>query len=172
MMQGKIKKVISSNLIFFLVVLIGAFVIYIINPTLAEEAFSQFFSLLKKIGPILLFVFALVFAFNLFINPKVIAKYMGSEKGFSGWLISIAAGIMSMGNIYIWYPLLADLREKGMKDSLIVTFLYNRSIKLPLVPFIIHYFGLPFMIILTVYIVIFSIINGLLVDKLITFKRA
>jgi len=170
-MKNQIKKIISGNFTFFLIVLIGSLVVYFINPTLVGEVFSVFFSLLRKITPILLFVFALIFAFNLFIKPKVVAKYLGNEKGFTGWLVSIAGGIISMGAIYMWYPLLADLREKGMKDSLIVAFLYNRSIKIPLLPFLVHYFGLVFTITVTVYMIIFSIINGILVDKIINTNK-
>jgi len=63
------------------------------------------------------------------------------------------------------------LKEKGMKDSFIATFLYNRAVKIPLMPMMIFYFGISFTAILTIYIVIFSIINGFCVDKLLLEKR-
>ena len=47
----------------------------------------------------------------------------------------------------MWYPFLADLKDKGIKNPLIVTFLYNRAVKLPLIPVMIYYFGLKFVII-------------------------
>jgi len=71
----------------------------------------------------------------------------------------------------MWYPLLADLKEKGMKNSLIATFLYNRAIKIPLIPITIYYFGIKLTIILTIYMIIFSIINGILVGKSLTLKK-
>lgn len=170
-MISQVRKIISGNFTFFLLTIIGSLVVYFITPGLATEVFSVFLSLLAKIAPILLFVFLLIFAFNLFVKPKTVTKYLGSEKGLTGWLVSIAGGIISMGAIYMWYPLLADLREKGMKDSLVVAFLYNRAIKIPLLPFLVHYFGLAFTIIMTVYMIIFSVINGFVVDKIINLKK-
>ncbi len=170
-MISQVKRIISGNFAFFFVVLLGSLVVYFVNPALTGEAFSVFFSLLVKVLPILLFVFALIFIFDLFIKPKAVVKYLGTEKGFTGWLVSIAGGIISMGAIYMWYPLLAELREKGMKDSLIVAFLYNRAIKIPLLPFLIHYFGLIFTIVITAYMIIFSVINGFVVDKILNIKK-
>jgi len=95
----------------------------------------------------------------------------GKGAGVKGWLIAIFGGILSTGPIYLWYPLLSDLKEKGMKDSFIATFLYNRAVKIPLMPMMIFYFGISFTAILTIYIVIFSIINGFCVDKLLLEKR-
>ena len=85
-------------------------------------------------------------------------------------MIAIFGGIISTGPIYLWYPLLSDLKEKGMKDSFIAAFLYNRAVKIPLMPMMIFYFGIRFTVILTIYIVIFSMINGFCVEKLL-FKK-
>jgi uncharacterized membrane protein YraQ (UPF0718 family) len=74
-----------------------------------------------------------------------------------------------MGSAYIWYIFLKDLKQKGMKTSLIVAFLYNRAIKIPLLPMMIYYFGYPLTIILTIYMIIFSVINGLVVEKMVEF---
>jgi uncharacterized membrane protein YraQ (UPF0718 family) len=107
-----------------------------------------------------------MYLFNIFINPKFVSKYLGKEKGLSGWVFSIVSGIISMGAIYMWYPILADLKEKGMKDGLISVFLYNMAIKIPLLPFMVFYFGLSFTIVLTIFMIIFSIINGVLIEKI------
>jgi uncharacterized membrane protein YraQ (UPF0718 family) len=166
-----VQSVISGNSIFLAVIVVGYIITAFIKPVIVVEALIGFLDLLEKVIPILFFVFALIFAFNLFINPKVVAKYLGTERGFTGWLVSIVGGIISMGAIYMWYPLLKDLREKGMKDSLIVAFLYNRSIKIPLLPFLVHYFGFVFTVVITLYTIIFSIINGFLVDKILSPKK-
>jgi len=164
------NKKIPSGFIFFIAVVIGYIIVAFINPSLVLVSFNNFFELLVKIAPILVFVFSLIFLFNLLIKPKTVRKYLGHEKGLSGWVVSILGGIISMGAIYMWYPLLADLRKKGMSDALISTFLYNRSIKVPLLPFLIHYFGFVYTALLTVFMIIFSIINGFLVDKIINKK--
>ena len=83
-------------------------------------------------------------------------------------LLAICTGILSHGPIYAWYPLLRDLRDQGMKSSLIAVFLYNRAIKIPLLPLIIYYFAIPFVAILTGYMIIASIVQAQIVQMIET----
>ncbi|MEA2074619.1 MAG: hypothetical protein U9O85_02630 [Euryarchaeota archaeon] len=65
------------------------------------------------------------------------AKYAGEGSGIKGWFLAISAGIISHGPIYIWYPLLKELRDRGMRSGLIAAFMYSRAIKIPLLPYIV-----------------------------------
>jgi len=103
---------------------------------------------------------------NYYLSPKTISKYVGKTSGIKGWMISITAGILSHGPIYVWFPLLKDLKKHGMRDGLIAAFLYNRSIKIPLLPVMIYYFGWIFVIILMVLMMIASLIEGKLIELL------
>lgn len=73
---------------------------------------------------------------------------------------------MSHGPIYAWYPLLKDLQDQGMKDSLIAVFLYNRSVKIPVLPVMIYYFGLSFAGVLLFWTIFASFIQGVVIDML------
>ena len=66
--------------------------------------------------------------------------------------------------MYMWYPLLKEMKNSGANHSFIAVFLYNRAIKLPLLPFIIFYFGITFTIVLTVVMIVMSIIQGMIID--------
>ena len=103
---------------------------------------------------------------NLLLRPQSVKRYLGKEAGLKGWFASVVAGILSMGPIYAWYPVLSELKNKGMRTALIATFLYSRAVKLPLLPLMIYYFGPVFTLMLCVYLIIFSIINGAIVEKL------
>jgi len=59
---------------------------------------------------------------------------------------------------------LQELREAGMRSGLVAAFLYNRAIKLPLLPLMIYYFGTMFVAVLLVYMVIVSVIEGKLIE--------
>ena len=61
--------------------------------------------------------------------------------------------------------LLRDLRNQGMKSSLIAAFLYNRAIKIPLLPLMIYYFGTRFVLIFICYIVVASIVQGMIIQR-------
>jgi uncharacterized membrane protein YraQ (UPF0718 family) len=164
---NRVLEKISAKWIFFIIVAIIYLVLFFVNFNLAKEIFFQFIYLVEKIIPVFVLVFVLIFFSNLFLSPKKVLKFVGKSAGFKGWIISIIGGILSTGPIYMWYPLLSDLKEKGMKDGFIAAFLYNRAVKIPLLPMMIYYFGLSFTIILTFYMILFSIINGFVVDKLV-----
>ncbi|MGD9898548.1 MAG: hypothetical protein AB7T22_05420 [Calditrichaceae bacterium] len=128
------------------------------------KATRLFGNMLINIIPVMIVVYILMLAINYFIEPTFIKKHLGNNSGIKGLLIAIAGGILSAGSIYAWYPLLADFRRHGMSNKLIAVFLYNRAIKLPLLFMLIYYFGAAFTIIFTVFIVLFSVINGYLVE--------
>jgi uncharacterized membrane protein YraQ (UPF0718 family) len=79
----------------------------------------------------------------------------------------IVAGIVSSGPLYVWYPLLAELRDKGVGYGYLAAFLYNRAIKVPLLPVAIFYFGLKYIVVLTTLMIVFSIIQGIFINRII-----
>ncbi len=166
-MINYLKEKIGYNWLFCLISVLLFITVYLVKPSLGLESLIYFINLFKKIIFILLFVFILLFISHLLIHPKFIIKYLGQKPSFISWLITIIAGIISSGPVYMWYPLLADLREKGLKNSLIATFIYARAIKIPLLPMLLLYFSWQYMVILIIYMIIFSIINGLLVEKIL-----
>jgi uncharacterized membrane protein YraQ (UPF0718 family) len=160
----------KRGILFLIGVLLIYFVVLIINPQLIFFAFRRFYKIFLGLIPILIFVFSMMFLSNLFFKKQIVIKYLNERKKLIGWIGAIISGIISTGPIYVWYPLLKELREKGMRNSLIITFLYNRAVKIPLLPMMVYYFGLLFTIVLTVYMIIFSIINGIIVEKILFMK--
>ncbi len=165
-MVRKAVRKLGTGWIFLAIVLVIYGVLGMFNYGIFEKAILGFFNLLLTVLPVIALVFGFLFLTNLFFTPKRVMKYLGKGSGAKGWLLMIAGGILSTGPIYMWYPLLSDLKEKGMKSSLIATFLYNRAVKIPLIPIMIYYFGWIFTIILTIYMIAFSVINGMIVGKI------
>jgi len=155
----------------FLIVAVAAYaVILFVKSDLFFLGVKSFWNLFQDVFPIILVVFLCIFLTNLFIDERKIARYFGEKSGWGAWFLAILLGIISAGPIYAWYPLLADLRDKGMANSYIVVFLYNRAIKPQLLPIMIYYFGWLFVAVLTFYVIIASIINGLIVNKIMEAK--
>ncbi len=121
-------------------------------------------NLLITIIPLLFLVIFFTAIINHLITPKMISKYVGKDSGIKGWLIAIAAGIFSHGPIYLWFPLFKGLRNQGMSSGLVAASLYNRAIKIPLLPLMVHYFGLLFVGVLMIYMIIASVVEGKLID--------
>jgi uncharacterized membrane protein YraQ (UPF0718 family) len=165
MIKNIIEKVGFAG-IFLLLVVIGYGILGVFDFALLKSALCVLTRLLARIAPILLIVFWVMFLTHLFFENKSISRFLGKGSGFRGWIVAIAGGIASSGPIYMWYPLLSDLKEKGMRDSLIATFLYNRAIKIPLLPMMVHYFGWDFTLALSIYMVLFSVVSGVMVQCL------
>ncbi len=143
-----------------------------VNSSEAYDALTNSFKTLKVIVPILLVVMLLMAIINSFIQAKKIAKHLGKESGLKGWIIALLSGLLSHGSGYVWYPMLSDLRRHGVKDGLIVTFFYARAIKLPWLPMMIAYFGTGFTIALTFYILLGSLLQGIIADRLLPVAQA
>jgi uncharacterized membrane protein YraQ (UPF0718 family) len=139
--------------------------LFFISRDLFIESVSSFFNLFLTIVPILFFVFGLMVLTNYFVTSEFILKRI-REKGIKRWFFAVTGGILSAGPIYMWYPLLADLKEKGISNGLLACFLYNRSIKIPLIPVMLLYFDWSYIFILLLTMVFVSIIQGILIDKL------
>lgn len=92
---------------------------------------------------------------------------MGEDAGVKAWAIVVIAGIISMGSIYAWYPLLQDLKERGVKDRFLVTFLYNRGIKLQWLPILLLYFGWVYSLTLLIVMAVISVFQGIIVERLV-----
>ena len=156
-----------SGLVFLAIVLVLYVFTFLIDSQGTIDALTLALRLLYQIFPILLIVFVLIFLSNLLINPTWVRSQLGSESGLRGWIIAVITGILSVGPVYAWYALLKDLRTKGMRTALISVFLYNRGIKLPLLPLMIHYFGVAYTLILAAYLILFSLLSGIVIEKLV-----
>ena len=122
--------------------------------------------LLLKISPILVLVVLINALINIFIDSKKLSYHLSRDRGVKAWIVALVAGILSHGPMYAWYPLIEDLKKKGLRDALIAMFFYARAVKLPILPLMIHYFGLKFAIVLNTYIIVGAILQGILVDEL------
>lgn len=160
------KTKIKTGWVFLAVMLLIYSATALIDLSLTKQSLSLFGDVIKQVVPILLFVFVLMVFFNFILTPERIKDYLGKTSGLKGWLLVMVGGIFSTGPIYTWYILLGELKQQGMKSSLVATFLYGRAIKLPLLPLLIHYFGLQYTLILSFYLICFSILSGMIMGVL------
>jgi len=158
-------KNISKQWYFFLIVIIIYVFLFLFKSELFFLSMNFFLNLLKKIIPILILVSVLMSIIDYFFTSKFVSKHL-KEKGIRKWVFVIIGGILSTGAIYMWYPLLADLKDKGLSYGLIACFLYNRAIKIHLIPLMIFYFSLKYVIILSFVMIFMSVIQGVIINKL------
>lgn len=168
--QGMKGKKDSKNKVQGLYFLTFAIVLYIIaylfDSGNTVKALEASWAIFYGIIPTLIFVILFMIAAFYLASPKTIKKYVGKGSGIKGWFLAVSTGILSHGPIYIWFPMLKDLRAHGMRNGLMATFLYNRAIKLPFLPVMIYYFGWVFVSVLMFYMVVASIVQGTIFDIL------
>jgi len=149
---------------FLIVVVILYVVLFFLDSNKIANSLYTSWDIFVSIIPVLILVVFLMGVSNYFLKPKKVSKYLGKKSGFKGWFLSAIFGILSHGPIYVWYPLLKDLKKHGMRTGLVAVFLYNRAIKIPLLPIMIFYFGIFFVTILCIYMVIASIVQGKIIE--------
>lgn len=138
----------------------------VIAPEYAARAITLFSGLLMKVLPTLALVFVLLFLANLLTDQPWLKRGLASRPGLHGWLIAVVAGVLASGSLYVWYALVGELRQKGMRPGLAAAFLYAFSVKLPLLPLLVHFFGLTYAVVLNAYLILFAVLGALLVERL------
>ena len=160
------------GLLFPALVLVAYGILFAVMPDKAALGLKSSGNIIVNMIVPLILVFILMLLLNLFLKPAQIVKFFGREAGVKGVILSTAAGIISAGPIYAWYPLLKDLREKGAANSLLAIFLGNRAVKPFLLPIMISYFGWLYVLILTVFTVLGSIVVGYFVGILVKVENS
>ena len=165
MVKEKLKSITwksrTVRLILFPVLMLMIYVFLLL--AMPEKAIAALKSsgniFLNIMGP-LGFVLILLVVFNLLLKPAYIVKFLGKTSGMKGIMLSAAAGIISMGPVYAWYPLLKDLRKKGATNSLTAIFINTRAIKPFLLPVMLSYFGIGYVMVLTLVMVTGTMVAG------------
>lgn len=139
---------------FPLVVLAAYLVLGVLEPDRTVRALLAAGHVLRQVSFPLLLAFVMMLLLNRFVTPAHASRFLGRESGVLGVFLSSAAGIVSMGPVYAWYPFLASLREKNASDFHLANFLGHRAVKPVLLPLMIAYFGWRFSL-------VFSLVSGL-----------
>jgi len=161
------KKNDLTKSIIFLIVSIIIFISVGIFTDKINLAVGKFISILINIIPVLIIVWIVMVVTDYFITPKEMVMFMKKNKGIKGWVIAVVAGLISVGAMYMWYPLLKKIKEQGITNDIITIFLYNRAIKLQLLPMMLYYFGVTYTIVLTIVMIFVSVVNGITVQKIL-----
>lgn len=165
-MKQKEKTFAFRGKYFVLLVLVLYFLVFLFDGQAGVAALQKSGRILLKILPIISLVILFTAVLNYTLKPVQLVKHLGEQGAFKGCSAALLAGIISHGPMYLWYPMIQDMRKSGLKDSLVVTFFYARAIKLPLLPLMIDYFGLVFTIILSFYILVGALLQGWIFDRL------
>lgn len=155
-----------AGLLFMVIVAVAYLVLAYVDRVAFGVAIRKSLGMVETLLPIFAIVILLTAAVGYFFQERRFMASLAGRRGVKGWLIALAVGLLSHGPMYAWYPMLPTLREKGLRDGYLTAFFYARAVKLPLLPLMVDYFGLTFTIVLTLYIVIAALLQGLLMEAI------
>jgi hypothetical protein len=159
----KPNKKMKGGVKFFMFILLLYALLFFIDYDIAKQVWINFLEMATKIIPLLVFVFVVMVITDLIFTRERITKHLGEGSGVKGWFYAVVGGVLISGPPYVLYPMLQQMKEKGLSNPLLAVFLYNRNVKIAFLPTLIYYFGFGYSVVLSFYIILFSIFNGLLI---------
>jgi len=165
--KSDVPRKLSGRVKFLLVMIAVYAAAAIFNQKAVVQALNYFRNILLEVIPVLALVFVILFLSNLFLKPERIRQYLGRDSGLLGWFYAIIGSIVITGPPYIIYPMLGEMQKHGARNALIAAILYNRNVKIHFLPAMVYYFGLRYTVVLSVFIIVFSILNGKILELLV-----
>ena len=106
--------------------------------------------------------------FAVFISDETVVKHLGKTSGIKGIALSILIGTLPTGPLYVAFPMAGTLLKKGARISNIIVFLSAWAcIKIPQEMVEFQFLGAKFMVLRLILTVIFVIIMGLSIEKIV-----
>ncbi len=170
--QAKQKKKMIRDWIFLSITIVIVVVLLFIFPKKIGPVTSTAQEYFIKMIIIFPAVMVLMGLFAVFISDKTIVKHLGKTSGIKGIALSILIGTLPTGPLYIAFPMAATLLKKGARVSNIIVFLSAWAcIKIPQEMVELQFLGGKFMFLRLILTVIFVILMGVVVEKIIGWDK-
>ncbi len=169
--KGK-KKNKKSDLVFLAIVTVIAVVLMFVFPDkqmLVMKSMKKFFMEMIVILPAVVILMGL---FNEFVSNEMVVKYLSKSAGIKAIFFGIIMGSLPTGPLYVAFPMASVLLKKGASVSCIIAFLSAWAcIKIPQEIIEIQFLGWKFMAARLILTIIFVIIMGLIIERLVDNKE-
>ena len=149
---------------FMILVYIMSFLLF---PSYTYSSFLGFIKSFIDILPMLILMFFVIFIINIFLKPESVKKHLWHDSWIKWWIYTCIGSILISWPPYILFPMLKELRQHWMKYSLIALFMNNRNVQPAFLPAMIYYFWFDITIVVSIYIMIFAILNAFLIWKIL-----
>ena len=166
--QTKQKKKMMRDWLFLGITIVAVILLLLIFPTKTDAVTStvqQYFIEMMIILPAVMVIMGL---FAVFISNETVVKHLGKTSGIKGIALSILIGTLPTGPLYVAFPMAATLLKKGASVSNIIVFLSAWAcIKIPQEMVEFQFLGIEFMALRLILTIIFVIIMGISIEKII-----
>ena len=167
-MKQNIKKNMIKESLIVLILLIGSIILLALFPEKIEPVTSTAGNYFLEMMLILPAVLVFMGLFAVFVSDKTVTNYLGSASGIKGMLIAIFLGTLPTGPLYVAFPMVAVWLKKGASISNMIVFLSAWAcIKSPQEIVEFQFLGFKFMLLRLVLTVVFVMLMGILIEKII-----
>jgi uncharacterized membrane protein YraQ (UPF0718 family) len=156
------KKIYKEALTYILIGLFIWLIISIFSPSKGFEVGKVAYNAFVQSVKIIIAVFFFIGLLQVWLSSETLAKIMGKEAGWLKYVIASTIPIFIGGSLFSIFPLLSVLLEKGASYGAVLAFITAWSGKAPLIPLEIHFLGLHFTILRTVFVIPMALIVGIL----------
>jgi len=147
--------------------IIAAVILLILYPENQAPSIKASADLLKELILILPAVMILMGLFAVWVDNKIVVKYLGHASGIPGLALALFLGMIPTGPLYIAFPMASMLLKKGARVANIIIFLSAWAcIKLPQELVELRFMGFNFMILRLVFTLVMVVVMGVLIEKL------
>lgn len=165
--KGRSKLYYGFIFLWFITLLFLYIYYFVTNYSIFKKIIVELSKLIFEVFKVLVFIYLFMVIFDYYFKEEKLKKLVSKLKGLKGLIITAFLGIISSGPLYVWFPFLKNLTQKGVDYKYVVIFLYNRAIKLPLIPVMFLVYDLKFILILFTLMIISSFIIGFLTEELL-----
>jgi uncharacterized membrane protein YraQ (UPF0718 family) len=154
--------VIASYFIFLVVSWLTGF-----NP--GQQISQNFISFSVDMLKILPGAFILIGLFEVWVKRETVERHLGEESGFRGYLWVILLSSITVGGLYLAFPVAYTLYRKGARLSVIFTYLGAAAIcRIPMAIFEASFLGIKFTVIRWLVSLPLVIITSILLGNYLT----
>ena len=167
-MKEEQKKGMIRDLTILGMVLVITVILLSIFPERTNPIMSTSWDFFIEMILILPAVMLILGLFTVFVPKEIVVKYLGKTSGIKGIILAIILGALPTGPLYVAFPMAAALLKKGAKISNIIVFLSAWAcIKIPQEMVELQFLGVQFMLLRLILTIIFVIIMGISIEKII-----
>lgn len=171
-MKQKKRKEMRSSIVILGGMIVIALVLLALFPDKREPVTKASLDFLIEMITVLPAVVILMGLFKIWVPDEMVVKYLGKASGTKGIFIAILLGSFPTGPLYVAFPIAKEMLSKGARVSNMVVFLSAWAcIKIPQELLEFQFLGLEFMVTRLILTIIFVIIMGYSIEKIIEFSN-
>jgi len=142
----KSKKIVQLLLVGLFAVGVGISFLYDYGPGVRSG--REFGNVIIEMLKILPCAFILIALFEQWIKRETIIRHLGDDSGIRGYLWALLLGSMTVGGLYVAFPLAYTLGKKGASLKVVFSFLGFAGVcRIPMTLFEVSVLGLKFTLI-------------------------